>query len=276
MLRLVGRAMPAGARSAGMARPTEVLFAPAYTPQPRKKVERSEADVLRRGFYFLLFATLAFRLWLAQVTPITGDEAYFIYWGRWPDWGFYDHPPMIGWWLALLLKFHDAEWWLRLPIVVLPAILAFATAAFLQRHDAARAWLAATLVLLAPVDVAGVFITTDTPLIYFSFFSALAFLRAARDDDPRFYLLAGVLLGGAFLAKYFALLLGIAYAAHVLYRPNRRTSSSACCCWCWARCPGRCSTSGGTWATAGPTSCSTSTTAMAVPAGRGRHRRSTP
>ena len=214
--------MPAGTGSAGAARPTVIRFAPAYTPQPRKKVERSEADVLRRGFYFLLFATLAFRLWLAQVTPITGDEAYFIYWGRWPDWGFYDHPPMIGWWLALLLKFHDAEWWLRLPIVVLPAILALATAAFLHRHDAARAWLAATLVLLAPVNVWGVFITTDTPLIYFSFFSALAFLRAARDDDPRFYLLAGVLLGGAFLSKYFAVLLGIAYAAHVLYRPNRR------------------------------------------------------
>ena len=31
---------------------------------------------------------------------MTADEAYFIWWGWLPDWGFYDHPPMIGWWLA--------------------------------------------------------------------------------------------------------------------------------------------------------------------------------
>jgi len=176
---------------------------------------------MRRSFFALLVFTLAFRLWMAAVTPITGDEAYFIYWGRWPDWGFYDHPPMIGWWLALLLKLSDAQWWLRLPIVVQPALLALSTAAFLQRRGEDSAWLAATLVLLAPVSVWGVFITTDTPLIYFSFFSALAFIRAARDDDWRFYLLSGALLGGAFLSKYFAVLLGIAYAAHALYRPSR-------------------------------------------------------
>ncbi|MGB0126758.1 MAG: glycosyltransferase family 39 protein [Rhodocyclaceae bacterium] len=157
-----------------------------------------------------------------MVTPITGDEAYFIDWGRWPDWGFYDHPPMIGWWLAVLLKVSDAPGWLRLPIVIQPAVLALSAAAFLWRHGPERAWLAATLILLAPISLWGVFITTDTPLIYFSFFSALAFIRAARDDDWRFYLLAGLLLGGAFLSKYFSVLLGAAFAAHALYRPSRR------------------------------------------------------
>lgn len=157
-----------------------------------------------------------------MVTPITGDEAYFIEWGRWPDWGFYDHPPMIGWWLALMLQVSDAPGWVRLPIVVQPAVLALSTSVFLRPHGAERALLAATLILLAPISVWGVFITTDTPLIYFSFFSALAFVRAARDDDWRFYLLAGLLLGGAFLSKYFSVLLGAAFAAHALYRPTRR------------------------------------------------------
>ena len=72
----------------------------------------------------LLVVTLIFRCWLAAAFPITGDEAYFIWWGWKPDWGFYDHPPMIGWWLAALLMLHDAEWWLRLPVIVQPAVLA--------------------------------------------------------------------------------------------------------------------------------------------------------
>ena len=79
-----------------------------------------------RLFTALLVLTLVFRFWLAAAFPITGDEAYFVWWGWKPDWGFYDHPPMIGWWLAALLQVADAEWWLRLPVIVQPALLALA------------------------------------------------------------------------------------------------------------------------------------------------------
>jgi 4-amino-4-deoxy-L-arabinose transferase-like glycosyltransferase len=174
----------------------------------------------RSLFFALLPLTLAFRFWLAAVTPFTGDEAYFYWWGKIPDWGYYDHPPMIGWLHAALIPFGEAEWWLRLPQVLQPAILASAVAWALGRTTAA--WWAALLTLLSPAFVWNVFITTDTPLVYFSLFSALAFLRAARDDDWRYYLLAGVLLAGAVLSKYFAALLGFAYLVFVLVRPNRR------------------------------------------------------
>lgn len=180
-----------------------------------------DAHRLPRLFGALLGLTLLFRFWLAAATPITGDEAYFIFWGRSPDWGFYDHPPMVGWWLALLLQISDAEWWLRLPSVLQPAVLSLMTVIFLRREGAAVSWGAALLVLLAPANVWNIAITTDTPLVYFSFFSALAFIRAARDDDARFYFLSGLLLGAAFLSKYFSALLAIAYATHALHRPTR-------------------------------------------------------
>jgi hypothetical protein len=82
----------------------------------------------RRWFWAALPATLAFRFWLAAVTPMTGDEAYFYWWGKIPDWGYYDHPPMIGWWLAALIPFGEAEGWLRLPQVLQPAIIALGVA----------------------------------------------------------------------------------------------------------------------------------------------------
>lgn len=176
----------------------------------------------RRVFLLAVAATLAFRLWLAAVTPITGDEAYFIQWGRVPDWGFYDHPPMIGWWLAALLRLGDAEWLLRLPVVLLPVLLAFGSAWLLQAWHVERPWLGATLVALAPTNVWNVVITTDTPLVFFSFLSGLAFLRAARDDSLHWYAAAGLLLGLAFLSKYFAVLLGFAYLCHALWRPSQR------------------------------------------------------
>ncbi|MDP2811833.1 MAG: glycosyltransferase family 39 protein [Rhodocyclaceae bacterium] len=175
----------------------------------------------RRLFWALLPLTLIFRFWLAAAFPITGDEAYFIDWGRHPDWGFYDHPPMVGWWLAALLLVSNAEWWLRLPAIVQPAFLALAVVWMLSSvcRDVERervGW-AALLVLLAPVDVWNVFITTDTPLVYFSVLSGLAWLKAGRsNDDPRWYLAAGLLLAGAALSKYFAALLGFAYLIDAL------------------------------------------------------------
>ena len=163
----------------------------------------------RQWLAFALVATLAFRFWLAAALPITGDEAYFILWGRTPDIGFYDHPPMVGWLLAPLLRVSEAPWVLRLPVLLLPVLVALlvrhALIAWFER-DASTADLAAIAVLLVPLNVWNVFITTDTPLILFSVASLLAFARAR-------FLLAGVLLGLAFLSKYFAVLLGIAYLA---------------------------------------------------------------
>ena len=185
----------------------------------------------RKVFFVLLAVTLLFRFWLAVALPISGDEAYFIWWGKIPDWGFYDHPPMIGWWLAVLLKVSDAEWWLRLPAILLPGVMGWATMRALKVQGEPLAWGAATLVLLAPLNVWNVIVTTDTPLIYFSFFSALAFMRAARDDDWRFYGLAGLLLAGAVLSKYFAALLGFAYLLHALVRPNRRKWAGLLLCY---------------------------------------------
>lgn len=179
-----------------------------------------------RRFYALLAATLIFRVWLGAAFPITGDEAYFVWWGWIPDWGFYDHPPMIGWWLAALSLLGKSEAWLRLPVILQPALLALAVRWALPRLvtgiGAERCDWIALLVLLAPVNVWNVFVTTDTPLVYFSVLSGLAWLRASRDDDLRWYAAAGVLLAGAVLSKYFAALLGFAYLVDVLRRRTPR------------------------------------------------------
>src|SRR5450759_5762825 len=101
------------------------------------------APPMRTAFYVALVLTLAFKFWLAQALPMTGDEAYFIYWGVYPDYGFYDHPPMVGWILALLLQLSRAEWVLRLPVIVVPALVAFAMLQYMRPTDESKAYAAA-------------------------------------------------------------------------------------------------------------------------------------
>ena len=183
-----------------------------------------DGHAARRWFWGALLATFVFRAWLSVVVPFTGDEAYFLVWGQRPDIGYYDHPPMVGWLLALLAPLSTAEWVLRLPALLLPVLLAFATRASLTHwfgRSPAIADLAATLVLLIPMNVWNVLITTDTPLIGFSFAAAVVFARAAERASKAGFLLAGTLLGLAFLSKYFAVLLGFGMIAWALAMRGR-------------------------------------------------------
>lgn len=177
----------------------------------------------RRYFFHLLWFTLLLKLAWAAYLPLTGDEVYFFIWGKYPGMGYYDHPPMIGWWLSLLLWFGDANWWLRMPALLLGNALALGIYLILRTVvEESRAVLGGMLFLLSPLALMNVFVTTDTPLIAFSFLSAWAFQYALRRSEWRWYLLSGLLLGAAFLAKYFAVLLGLAYGFYLLtYRRNR-------------------------------------------------------
>jgi Dolichyl-phosphate-mannose-protein mannosyltransferase len=163
---------------------------------------------------------LAFKLWLSAALPLTGDEAYFLYWGLYPDFGYYDHPPMIGWLLYLMHRISNAPWLLRLPVTLLPFALAAGVYFVLRRADEIKAALAALAFMLLPANVWAVLITTDTPLIFFSFASVLAFWRGLVGKAPAWQALAGAFLGLAFLSKYFAVLLGLAYVVYTVFSPR--------------------------------------------------------
>jgi len=182
---------------------------------------RERPAAARRLFLATAAVTLAFRAWFAWWLPITGDEAYFFTWGRNPDWGFYDHPPMVGWWLAALSQLSEHRFVLRLPALLAPIVVAELVRATLARHGDALAWNAATLALLAPLNLWNVAITTDVPLMLFCAGTVAAYVRAQRTGRAVDHLLAGLLLGGALLSKYFAGLMALAIAAHAFARPSR-------------------------------------------------------
>ncbi len=174
------------------------------------------ADKTNKTFAVILFTTLSLKLILSAWFPVTGDEAYFILWGKYPDYGYYDHPPMIGWWLAAMLRVSDALWWLRLPAVLMTTAIGWVIYQMMRKqNDQLAAW-TASIYLLAPVQLLAFVFSTDTPLFMWSFLSVLCFYRAQDSDGMGWYLLSGVLLGAAFLSKFFAGILGIAYVIYIV------------------------------------------------------------
>lgn len=168
----------------------------------------------RTALNVVLLGTLVVKLALAYVVPMSGDEAYFIVWAKHPDFGYYDHPPMVAWTLQLLLHLGSSELVLRLPAVLLSTLIGIGIYRALQPHDETKAALVAMLFLLSPLNILNILITNDTLLILFSFFSGIALLKALQKNSMGWYALAGAFLGLAFLSKYFAVLLGAGYFAY--------------------------------------------------------------
>jgi hypothetical protein len=165
---------------------------------------------------WVLGLTFLVKLAVAWFLPLIGDEAYFIVWGKHPDFGFYDHTPMVGWFLTAMLSVSDAAIWLRLPQILITSFIGWAIYLLVRRQNEAAAVMVAMLYLLAPVNLLGVLITTDTPLLLWSFLSGVCFYYAQRHDNRYWYLLSGLFLGLAFFSKFFAGLLGVAYFLYLL------------------------------------------------------------
>ena len=102
-------------------------------------------------FLKVLLVVFFLRLALAAWLPMTGDEAYFIVWGKNLDYGYYDHTPFVGWLLAALLTISDATWWLRIPSVLLPVVISYAIYRILLLRLPDVAIWAALAYLVAPV-----------------------------------------------------------------------------------------------------------------------------
>lgn len=172
--------------------------------------------------------SLLLRFWIAVTFPVTGDEAFFYWWGVYPDWGYSDHPPMVGWLIALMrATLGDSLWSIRLPIVLLPLALGAALWWALKPVDKVRAAWAVLFFWLAPLNWLNTLITTDTPLIFWSVLSVAALMRAerrAQADRAAYglYALSGFFLGCAFLSKYFSVVLGFTYFVYfMLFRRDR-------------------------------------------------------
>ena len=139
--------------------------------------------------------------------PFTGDEAYFVFWGRHLDYGYYDHGGTTGWLLGLMQFLGDSSWLMRLPAVLISQAVGFILWRLLRPIDASKAALASALYLVSPINLINILTTTDTPLLLFSVLAVAYVFLGLRRQRASDWFWAGLFIGLAILSKYLAALL---------------------------------------------------------------------
>jgi len=173
-----------------------------------------------------LAALTALRLVFAALIPLTEDEAYYRLWAMHPQFGYYDHPPMVAWWLALGTRLAgDTPLGARLVPILASAVAGLliydiVKLTGLSRRTAARAvaWYNA-----APlVGFGAMLILPDAGTTLFWCLTLWAILKSQRTGRGGWWVLAGVAAGCAALSKYSALFLGPGVLWWLLSASERR------------------------------------------------------
>ncbi len=150
------------------------------------------------------------RLAVAPTFGLGVDEAHYVLYGRYLDWSYFDHPPMVGWLHAFFsLLLGDNLFAARIGAVLIGVLTSLFAYRFILDLTADRT---SSLIAVMALNAAFIFnalflmMMPDTLLFALLFPVIWAVLRIERENKMRDWIVLGLLLGLAGLSKYTAVL----------------------------------------------------------------------
>ena len=182
----------------------------------------------------LLTALMLLRLVAAAFGPLSPDESYYWLWAQHPALGYYDHPPMVAWWIMVSTSvFGHSALAVRLPFVlsfVGLSWLMWDSARFLFSDAIAKRallWHNACLLL----SIGSVIATPDPPSVLMWAGGLWALCRLIATGKGWWWLVFGLFAGLGVEAKYTNLFLGLGVLVwFAMDKPARRCLATP---WPW-------------------------------------------
>ncbi len=173
----------------------------------------------------LSLVLLALRLFAGSKGPLFFDEAYYWQWSTNLQAGYFDHPPLIAWFIrAGTLIFGDTPLGIRLLPSLSATFCVLAVWGIARRltGDARVAAWAAIFANLSGIVVLSFVAWPDEPMVLAWLVALYALVALWRGGSPAWWLLAGAMIGVAGASKYIALFLAIGLFVWTLTEPTMR------------------------------------------------------
>ena len=164
-----------------------------------------------KAFLLLLTTTAVFRLFYIRWVELAPDEAYYYTWSRDLQWGYYDHPPMVGFLIRVGTTIGgQGEFGVRWGWVIMGALITFllyrlGTKMFGSERAGFHAALLMNLSLLG--STGSVIVTPDGPQALFWAMAIFSVYKAFRGESHLWWYFTGLWFGLGLLSKYTMILL---------------------------------------------------------------------
>ena len=165
-------------------------------------------------FYFSL---LLLGIIQARFTELQDDEAYYWVYSKFPDWGYFDHPPMI----AMLVKMGYAIFPNELGVRLFSVLLCVLSLVIIEDLAGKRnPRLFYTIVLsFSILQLGGFMAAPDIPLIFFAAFFFRCYKKFVADFSLFHTFLLGFSAALLLYSKYHAVLYSVVHYTIPYYAP---------------------------------------------------------
>lgn len=174
----------------------------------------------RKVFFLFLAGWITLNVLQSVTTELFNDEALYWAFAQRPAFGYFDHPPLTAWLIALT-SWIPGELGVRLPFILLSASTIYFLWRILEPDDML---LFVALILGVPlIHVGGFFAAPDVPLLFLVAAFLFAYKSYFYKDSLGIAVILGLLLGLMGIAKYHAILFAIALGLSNLELFKRRS-----------------------------------------------------
>ncbi len=180
----------------------------------------------RQAVVWLIAGVTLLRFFVAAFAPLTPQEAYYWTWSRFPDWSYFDHPPLASYTIALTtavlgqtvfgIKSAAVLWslgWNLLWARLIQDMFGECRLVF---------WSLVALNLTLLYELYGFGPTPDGPMLFGWIGTIWAVWRVRQRGDGRWWFVAGFFMGLAWLGKYSGVLLVPVVGLYLLAMPSMR------------------------------------------------------
>ncbi len=176
-----------------------------------------------KNLLIILLAVLFYRIYILYTLPyqLYFDEAYYWFWSRNFDFGYYSKPPMVAWIIRLSTSLcSNSEFCIKLPF----AFLYFFSSIFIylaakEIYDKKVAFYSSILFFTLPsVFLSSIIAATDGVFLFFWSLSLYFFIKALKKETLFWWIILGVSVGFGLLSKYTMIFFPIGVLFYLFFR----------------------------------------------------------
>jgi hypothetical protein len=153
----------------------------------------------------LLVLLFLMQLLVSSGFELAHDEAYYWLYSHDLDWGYFDHPPMVGLIIRLFSFLPHSELNVRMGFIILQFLSLFALFPLIDKKDRLNATLLYFAFPLA--SFAGLLALPDMPLVFMTSLYCLTLNRFLKNNDYASAMALGVIIPLLLYSKYHGILL---------------------------------------------------------------------
>jgi hypothetical protein len=166
-----------------------------------------ESGSTTKILYWFLIIWTAFNLLQATFTGLHADEAYYWLYSRFLDWGYFDHPPMVGLFIRAGDLFSHSTFGLRLVTVLSSTVSVYILWLIVKQY---RENIKLFILLFSSIlifHVYGFITTPDSPLLLFGILFLYVYQQYLTEDKAKWALLLALVIAGLLYSKYHGVLI---------------------------------------------------------------------